>query len=66
MSKRKPVLIRFDPAVHDALRRWAEDELRSVNAQVEYLLRQALAKAGRLPRRSNGAPGPSDVADPEG
>jgi hypothetical protein len=46
---RKPVLLRLDPAVHDALARWAADELRSANAQIEYLLRRALAQAGRLP-----------------
>lgn len=46
---RKPVLLRLDPAVHDALARWAADELRSANAQIEFLLRRALAQAGRLP-----------------
>jgi hypothetical protein len=46
---RKPVLLRLDPAVHDALARWAADELRSANAQIEFLLRRALAHAGRLP-----------------
>ena len=49
MSERKGVLLRLDPAVHDALARWAADELRSTNAQVEFLLRRALADAGRLP-----------------
>jgi len=43
------VLLRLDPAVHDALARWAADDLRSTNAQIEFLLRQALARAGRLP-----------------
>jgi hypothetical protein len=43
------VLLRLDPKVHDALARWAADELRSGNAQIEYLLRRALAEAGRLP-----------------
>ncbi|MEZ0578557.1 hypothetical protein [Nocardioides sp. MH1] len=46
---RKQVLLRLDPAVHDALARWAADELRSTNAQLEFLLRRALADAGRLP-----------------
>ena len=46
---RKQVLLRLDPAVHDALSRWAADELRSTNAQVEFLLRRALPEAGRLP-----------------
>ncbi|MGN6796372.1 MAG: hypothetical protein ACTHJW_28635 [Streptosporangiaceae bacterium] len=50
MTDRKGVLLRLDPAVHDALARWASDELRSTNAQIEFLLRRALAEAGRLPR----------------
>lgn len=49
MTDRKGVLLRLDPAVHDALARWAGDELRSTNAQIEFLLRRALADAGRLP-----------------
>jgi hypothetical protein len=53
---RKPLLLRLDPAVHDALSRWASDEFRSVNAQIELLLRQALTNAGRMPR--NAAPLP--------
>ncbi|MTE20798.1 hypothetical protein F0L17_17095 [Streptomyces sp. TRM43335] len=44
------MLLRLDPAVHDALARWAADELRSTNAQIDYLLRRALAEAGRMPR----------------
>ena len=53
MSKeRKQVLLRVDPAVHDALQRWAEDELRSVNAQIEMLLRRALGDAGRMPKQA--------------
>ena len=51
MTERKSVLLRLDPAVHDALARWASDELRSTNAQIEFLLRRALADAGRLPGR---------------
>lgn len=49
MAERKSILLRLDPAVHDALSRWAGDELRSTNAQIEFLLRRALADAGRLP-----------------
>ncbi len=52
MSERKGILLRLDPAVHDALARWAADELRSTNAQIEFLLRRALADAGRLPRHA--------------
>jgi hypothetical protein len=48
-TERKKVLLRLDPGVHDALARWAADELRSTNAQIEFLLRRALADAGRLP-----------------
>ena len=48
-ADRKGVLLRLDPAVHDALARWAADELRSTNAQIEFLLREALARAGRMP-----------------
>ena len=49
VSERKSVLLRLDPAIHDALARWAAGELRSTNAQIEFLLRRALAEAGRLP-----------------
>ena len=52
MSERKKILLRLDPAVHDALARWASDELRSTNAQIEFLLRRALAEAGRMPSRA--------------
>ena len=52
MSERKGILLRLDPAVHDALARWAADELRSTNAQIEFLLRRALADAGRLPSKT--------------
>ena len=52
MSDRRQVLLRVDPAVHDALTRWANDEFRSVNAQVEMLLRQALTEAGRMPKQA--------------
>ncbi len=47
--ERKKVLLRLDPAVHDAISRWAADELRSANAQIEFLLRRALTDSGRLP-----------------
>ncbi|HEY8283648.1 MAG TPA: hypothetical protein VIJ28_04615 [Chloroflexota bacterium] len=67
-------MLRLDPTVHDALARWAGDELRSTNAQIEFLLRQALTEAGRLPkapgrlprrgRPSKVEPGPdADVSD---
>lgn len=50
-TERKTILLRLDPAVHDALARWAADELRSTNGQIEFLLRRALANARRLPDR---------------
>ncbi|TDV38680.1 hypothetical protein [Actinophytocola oryzae] len=56
MPERKKVLLRLDPAVHDAVARWAGDELRSTNAQIEFLLRRALSQAGRLPRDTGGMP----------
>jgi hypothetical protein len=52
VSERRQVLLRLDPAVHDALMRWAGDDLRSLNAQVEILLRRALADAGRMPKQA--------------
>jgi hypothetical protein len=68
MSERKGVLLRLDPAVHDALARWAADELRSTNAQMEFLLRRALADAGRLPAQAGkirrpGRPRRDEAAD---
>ena len=50
MAARKPFLLRLDPAVHEALQRWANDELRSLNGQIEFVLRQSLLQAGRLRR----------------
>ncbi|MEV5599163.1 hypothetical protein [Streptomyces sp. NPDC052496] len=55
-QRRKQMLLRLDPLVHDALARWADDELRSANAQVEFLLRKSLADAGRLPKGAGGLP----------
>ena len=52
MSDRRQVLLRVDPAVHDALMRWADDEFRSLNAHVEMLLRRALTEAGRMPKQA--------------
>jgi len=59
MAERKPFLLRLDPETFAALQRWAADDLRSVNAQTEFLLRRALADAGRLPaRRPSKLPAP--------
>jgi hypothetical protein len=64
VADRKPFLLRLDPALHEALQRWANDDLRSLNAQIEFLLRRALGEANRLThapetrkgRRSPGGP----------
>ena len=50
MAQRKAFPLRLDPAIYEELQRWADAELRSVNGQIEYLLRRALQDAGRLPR----------------
>ncbi len=60
MSKRKAFALRIDPEVFDAVRAWADDELRSVNAQIEFILTRALREAGRAREpsgRDRGAPG---------
>lgn len=56
MAPRKTFLFRADPALLDAVQRWANDELRSVNGQIEFLLRRALRDAGRLPTDDGGEP----------
>lgn len=66
--ERKAVLLRLDPAVHEALTRWADDDLRSVNGHIEWLLRQALSKAGRMPsgvRAPRGPGRPRAGSEPE-
>ncbi|AVH24266.1 hypothetical protein IU438_23950 [Nocardia cyriacigeorgica] len=55
MAERKKILLRLDPAVYEAVARWAADDLRSVNAQIEYALRLALDNAGRKPRPGRSA-----------
>lgn len=52
---RESFLLRTDPKILDALRRWAEDELRSTNGQLDYVLRKALRDAGRMPGRETEA-----------
>lgn len=53
MSKKKRFLLRIDQELYDALEKWAADELRSVNAQIEFLLKSAVKEAGRYPKRKN-------------
>lgn len=60
---KKRFLLRLDPALYDALEKWAADELRSVNGQIEFLLLQALRRAGRPLSRS--APKSADAEGPE-
>jgi hypothetical protein len=55
MAQRKAFLLRLDPATHEALERWAGADLRSLNSQIEFLLRRALQDTGRL-RPASGAP----------
>jgi hypothetical protein len=64
VADRKQVLLRIDPAVHDALARWADDEFRSLNAHIELLLRRALDEAGRMPKKA--APLPKRGRPPSG
>ncbi len=54
VADRKPFLLRIDRAVLDALQRWADDDLRSVNGQIEFLLRRALKEAGRDVKTGDG------------
>ena len=60
MAERRPFLLRMDPEVYAALQRWAADDLRSLNAQIEFVLRRALREAGRLRGDDPSAP----VQDP--
>ena len=60
----KPFLLRLDPRVHSAVQRWAEEELRSLNGQIEYILRQALAKRGvKLTDEDKSTEGKADAPD---
>jgi hypothetical protein len=57
MPGKKNFPLRIDPKLYEVLERWAADELRSVNAHIEFLLRQAARKAGRLPGTARGSAG---------
>ena len=63
MADRKPFLLRLDPETFAALQRWAADDLRSVNGQIEFVLRRALRDAGRLPDRDTKPDRAPDTAD---
>ncbi len=56
MPDSKKFLLRLDPGLFEALRRWADDDLRSINAQIEYLLADQARRAGRLPKRTTRRP----------
>ena len=61
MAQRKAFLLRIDPGVLQALQRWANDDLRSLNGQIEFVLRDALRRVGRVSR----GPRPPATADPD-
>ena len=56
MTEKKRFLLRLDPELYSSMAKWAADELRSVNSQIEYLLMDAARKSGRKPLRSNPPP----------
>jgi hypothetical protein len=60
VADRKVYPLRIERRLYDALERWASDDLRSVNAQIEFLLRESLRRAGRLPAPSSGEDGPGE------
>jgi hypothetical protein len=59
-TARKAFLLRLDPALHEALQRWAGSDLRSLNAHIEFLLRRAATEAGRLPADAEHHGSPSE------
>jgi len=65
MATKKSFVLRIDPEVSNALERWAADEFRSMNGQIEFLLSQALKKAGRLPAKKNKVDQKDEKGTPE-
>jgi hypothetical protein len=69
MPESKRFLLRLDPRLFEALRRWADEDLRSINGQIEYLLTDQARRAGRLPNKTTRRPQPDttsdDLAEPE-
>jgi hypothetical protein len=65
VAERKSFLLRIDAGVLEGVQHWADDDLRSLNAQIEYLLRDALRRSGRLPRTAAGGAEPSPSGDPD-
>jgi hypothetical protein len=66
MAEKKKYLLRLDESLFEALERWAADDLRSVNSEIEFLLREALRKAGRLRREEEKPPGGSNAGPRDG
>ncbi|MFZ1993996.1 MAG: hypothetical protein WAU75_07795 [Solirubrobacteraceae bacterium] len=66
MAESKRFLLRLDPRLFEALRRWAQDDLRSINGQIEYLLTEQVRRAGRLPHRSSRQRAEPPHAPPDG
>ncbi|HEY6524556.1 MAG TPA: hypothetical protein VIY10_12340 [Solirubrobacteraceae bacterium] len=65
MAESKRFLLRLDPRLFEALRRWAQDDLRSINAQIEYLLTEQVRKAGRLPHQASRQRTDPPIAPPD-
>jgi hypothetical protein len=65
MAERKSFLLRVDRDVLDAVQRWANDDLRSLNGQIEFLLRRALREAGRAPKGTTTSPTTDPDVSPE-
>jgi hypothetical protein len=63
MPESKRFLLRLNPALFEALRRWADEDLRSINAQIEYLLTDAARRAGRMPKQTTPRPRSSAPTD---
>jgi hypothetical protein len=63
MPDSKRFLLRLDPRLFEALRRWADDDMRSINAQIEYLLTDQARRAGRLPKQARRRPPVDTLSD---
>ena len=63
MPESKRFLLRLDPQLFETLRHWADDDLRSINAQIEYLLTDQARRAGRLPKQRTPRPRPHPATD---
>jgi hypothetical protein len=64
VADRKPFLLRIDAGVLEAVQRWANDDLRSLNGQIEYVLRDALRRVGRAPRSDTSISEGTSAAEP--